>query len=214
MPASFLKPHSIYQIISKIFTMKKIHFILFASILFAGSNLFAQQSATFGVSGNCGMCKSRIEKAAKEAGATAADWNMDTKQLTVSLSASATVAAVQQKVAAVGHDNAGARAADEVYNKLHGCCKYNRSNTSGYTAEKAPCCKAGETCKSDAVKSGSCCGMECCKDCKCANCGDCCKDGKCTKGGDCCKSDKMKDCCKDGKCSMPGHNGKDCCKKS
>lgn len=192
--------------------MKKFSFILVVSLLLAGSTIFAQQSATFAVSGNCGMCKSRIEKAAKEAGATAATWNVDAKQLTVTVGSGTTVAAIQQKIAAVGHDNAGAKASDEVYNKLHGCCKYDRS-ASVTSTDKESCCKAGESCKHDDKMGKSCCDKPCCKDGKCAKCGDCCKDSKCTKQGDCCKEEKM-DCCKDGKCSKPGHGKKDCCKKS
>jgi len=178
-------------------------------------NLAAQQTTTFAVSGNCGMCKSRIEKAAKEAGATAASWNTESKQLTVTLPANITLASIQQKVAAVGHDNAGAKATDEVYNKLHGCCKYDRNGAvESKDKTKESCCQSGESCKHDeAASAGSCCDKPCCKDGKCANCGDCCKDGKCTKGGDCCKSDAGKSCL-DGKCSKPGHAGKDCCKKS
>lgn len=186
------------------------------SVLFMGATtLFAQQTTSFQVSGNCGMCKSRIEKAAKEAGATQASWNEDSKQLKVSFASNTSLEDIQKKVAAVGHDNAGAKASDEVYNKLHGCCKYERNATASPAAEKESCCKDGESCKHDQAKAGtSCCDKPCCKDGKCAKCGDCCKDGKCTKGSDCCKSEMKSDCCQDGKCSKPGHNGKDCCKKS
>ena len=196
--------------------MKQI-ILAFASFLFMGGTVIsAQQSASFQVSGNCGMCKSRIEKAAKAAGATEATWNEDTKQLKVSYATGTTVEAIQKQLAAVGHDNAGAKASDDVYNKLHGCCKYDRNTSAAPAAEKESCCKVGETCKHDeANATASCCNKPCCKDGKCAKCGDCCKDGKCAKNGDCCKSDDKKmDCCKDGKCSMPGHSGKDCCKKS
>lgn len=188
---------------------------LFSILAIAFSlSVFAQQNVTFQVSGNCGMCKSRIEKAAKEAGASDAKWNKETQQLAVSFASNTTLASIQQKVAAVGHDNAGAKASDDVYNKLHGCCKYDRTAAPKST-EKESCCSEGESCKHDDSKAaGSCCDKPCCKDGKCAKCGDCCKDGKCTKGGDCCKEDKKMSCCKDGKCSMPNHDGKDCCKKS
>jgi len=203
-----------------------------ASFLFLNATaLFAQQYASFQVSGNCGMCKSRIEKAAKEAGATNASWNDESKQLKVTFASNTSVEAIQKKVAAVGHDNAGAKASDDVYNKLHGCCKYERNADAAQDMDKKSCCKDGESCKHDDVKAGkSCCDKPCCKDGKCAKCADCCKDGKCTKGGDCCKSlesagkasccDKpcckdgkcanCADCCKDGKCTKGG----DCCKKS
>ncbi len=178
--------------------------ILTSLVLVISLSLAAQQTSTFAVSGNCGMCKSRIEKAAKEAGASEASWNVESKQLTVTLPANVTLSAIQQKVAAVGHDNAGAKAPDEVYNKLHGCCKYDRGSESA-TKEKGKesCCASGESCKHDEAKSST------------ATCDKpCCKDGKCTKGDDCCKNKKSMNCCKDGKCSKPGHTGKDCCKKS
>lgn len=224
--------------------MKNILFAVASCLFLNATALFAQQSTSFEVLGNCGMCKSRIEKAAKEAGATNASWNEETKQLKVSFTSNTSVEAIQKKVAAVGHDNAGAKASDEVYNKLHGCCQYERNAKAAPAAEKESCCKEGETCKHDAVSAGTpCCDKPCCKDGKCAKCGDCCKDGKCTKGGDCCKSsvsdakssccdmpcckdgkcakcgdccksDKKASCCADGKCSKPGHSGKDCCKKS
>lgn len=93
---------------------------------------FAQtKTETFNVSGNCGMCKTKIEKAAKDAGASAASWDVDAKQLTVTYKSSTTNAAkIQQKVAEVGYDNAGFKATAEAYNKLHGCCKYERETAA------------------------------------------------------------------------------------
>jgi hypothetical protein len=159
------------------------------------------KTETFQVSGNCGMCETKIEKAAKSAGATYADWNKDTKVITVKYnSTSSNLAKIQKGIADVGYDNAGAKSTTEAYDKLHGCCKYERTAEATSGSEK----------------------MDCCKDGKCTKEGhdgkDCCKDGKCTKEGhdgkDCCKTDgttKM-DCCKDGKCTKEGHDGKDCCK--
>ena len=67
------------------------------------------------------------QPAAKEAGAVAATWDTDSKKLKVSFDANVTsISKIQEKVAGVGHDNAGFKASDEVYNKLHGCCKYIR----------------------------------------------------------------------------------------
>jgi len=159
-------------------------FPLMAFFMAIASISFAQKSTTetFKVSGNCGMCKSNIEKAAKSAGAKEATWNKETKELTVKYSSSSTNAArIQQKIADAGYDNVGFKTTDEAYNKLHSCCKYDREATASI--------------------------MECCKDSKCTMPGH---DGK-----DYCKKAEAKmDCCKDGKCTMPGHDGKDCCKKS
>lgn len=91
----------------------------------------AKEVATIKVLGNCGMCKSRIEKAAKEAGATTADWSEDTKILSVTFKEKKTsLAAIQQKIAAAGHDNGEFKTTSEVYEKLPGCCKYDRSGKS------------------------------------------------------------------------------------
>lgn len=83
------------------------------------------KTETIKVSGNCGMCKTRIEKAAKLDGVSKADWNSDTKILTVTYNPSKVKNEdIQKKIAAVGHDTEKFKAEDEVYNKLHSCCKY------------------------------------------------------------------------------------------
>ena len=65
--------------------MKTLRIFSFTALLmaFATVSLAQAKTETFKVSGNCGMCKSKIEKAAKEAGAKTAIWNVDTKMLTV-----------------------------------------------------------------------------------------------------------------------------------
>jgi periplasmic mercuric ion binding protein len=202
--------------------------ILTASLLIAGLTINASaqtKTEKFKVSGNCGMCKTKIEKAAKEAGAKEASWDADKKEITITYKSTTTnTAKIQQKIAEVGYDNAGFTATAEAYNKLHGCCKYERTGSDDGT-KKAGCCSGEAKCahtqsdghqaKMDCCKDGKCSkeghdGKDCCKDMK-----DCCKDGKCSKEGhdgkDCCKD--MKDCCKDGKCNKDGHTGGDCCKK-
>jgi periplasmic mercuric ion binding protein len=80
------------------------------------------------VLGNCGMCKDRIEKAAKEEGAANASWDSKTKILTVSFDASKTsVDALSKKLASVGHDTEKYKADDKAYSALPGCCKYERT---------------------------------------------------------------------------------------
>jgi copper chaperone CopZ len=106
------------------------------------------KTETFKVSGNCGMCKSKIEKAAVEAGAKTATWDVDSKIITVTYKKSSTnTAKIQEKIAKVGYDNAGAKASNEAYDKLHGCCKYERAGS-----DKDSCCEDGEECKHDEKK--------------------------------------------------------------
>ena len=105
---------------------------LVSMFLLGASMVFAQaKSEKFEVKGNCGMCETRIEKAAKSVeGVTTADWNQETKILEVSFDESKTSAhKVQKAIAKVGHDTPMHKAKDEVYNALPGCCKYDRSET-------------------------------------------------------------------------------------
>ena len=79
------------------------------------------------VLGNCGSCKSRIEKAAKTEGATTAVWDSKTQMLAVTFDPSKTnIDAISKKIAAVGHDNEKYKADDKVYDALPGCCHYER----------------------------------------------------------------------------------------
>jgi len=83
----------------------------------------------FKVFGNCGMCEKRIEKAAKIEGVSMADWDVDTKILTITFDEKVVKPSkVHQAVAAVGHDTELVRADDAVYAKLHACCQYERAN--------------------------------------------------------------------------------------
>lgn len=86
----------------------------------------AAKQATFKVSGLCEMCKERIETAAKSVkGVTFANWNMDTKKLTLKYTGSKEVVdAVHNAVARAGHDTEKKKADSKVYNSLPECCKY------------------------------------------------------------------------------------------
>jgi periplasmic mercuric ion binding protein len=86
------------------------------------------KTETIKVFGNCGMCKDRIEKAAKDEGASSAAWDSKTKLLTVTFDPSKTNAdALSKKMASVGHDTEKYKASDDVYTKLPGCCHYERA---------------------------------------------------------------------------------------
>ncbi len=92
--------------------------------LFAGP----VKTEKFKVAGNCGMCETRIEKAAKSVdGVTAADWNKETKMIEVSYDAGeVNIKKIHEAIAGVGHDTDLVRADDETYAGLPGCCKYER----------------------------------------------------------------------------------------
>lgn len=105
--------------------------ILFSLLLTAFAVLPAQATdvavtdTTFLVSGNCGMCKSRIEKTTTIKGVKLAKWNKSTKMLRVAfVNGTVTVDSLQRRLAAVGHDTGTYRAPDAVYQALPECCLY------------------------------------------------------------------------------------------
>ncbi|MCH5715900.1 copper chaperone [Niabella hibiscisoli] len=131
--------------------MKTLQIFLLACLFTIVSNSEAvaqsKKAETFDVSGNCGMCKSNIEKAAKAAGASYASWSADSKKLTVKYAKNTSAAKIQQKIAEAGYDNAGAKASDEAYNKLHGCCQYERTLKAEIkTAKDDKACASGADC--------------------------------------------------------------------
>ena len=88
-----------------------------------------KQTETFKVWGNCGMCKKTIEKSLNLKGISSAEWNKDTKMITIVFNPKKiTLATIHKKIASVGYDTELETANDEVYNKLHGCCQYERKN--------------------------------------------------------------------------------------
>lgn len=114
--------------------MKNILSALIVILLMSGtSKLFAQsvKTETFKVYGNCNMCKKRIEKAAIGEGITKTSWNVDTKVMTVTYDPTKiSNEVIQKRIAVAGHDTEKQKAADEVYNTLLGCCKYERKAVS------------------------------------------------------------------------------------
>ena len=168
--------------------MKTLRIFPFLSLLMAFATFsFAQKTKseamesfnqktkteTIPVSGNCGMCKSTIEKAAKKAGATSATWSSETKLLTVKYNSSTTDAQkIQKDIALAGYDTRDFKATDAAYNKLHACCQYERAAAD---TKKATCC----TDKCD-MKDGKCADMASCKE------KGCCKDSEACKTNGCC----------------------------
>ena len=108
-------------------------FMMGAVSVFAGN-----KTEKIEVKGNCGMCESRIEKTVKAVdGVSKADWDKDTKVLEVTFDEAKTSAdKIEVAIAKVGHDTPHHKASTEVYDKLPGCCKYDRSAEKSGTMEK------------------------------------------------------------------------------
>ncbi len=84
--------------------------------------------AQFDVNGNCGMCKTRIETAAKSVkGIVSAEWDNKTKMVEIAFNDSETdLNNIHMAIARAGHDTEMHRANEEAYDNLHACCKYER----------------------------------------------------------------------------------------
>ncbi|WP_426431404.1 heavy-metal-associated domain-containing protein [Winogradskyella sp. HB-48] len=96
----------------------------------------AMTDLSFGVRGNCGMCKNTIEKAANSVeGVTDANWDKDKKKIDVSFDSSKTDAmAIHNAIAASGYDTEKVAGNEEAYKNLPGCCQYDHEmmmNQSG-----------------------------------------------------------------------------------
>ncbi|RYD51301.1 MAG: hypothetical protein EOP52_09870 [Sphingobacteriales bacterium] len=114
--------------------MKRLVFSsLFSVIALTASAQTADvKTDTIAVSGNCSMCKKRIEDAAYSKGVKRADWNDETKKLVVVYRPSKTnLTAIQQHIAAAGHDAGPVAAKEADYKKLPDCCQY-KSNSCNH----------------------------------------------------------------------------------
>ena len=109
------------------------HISLFIILLFCSVYTMQAQddmltTAAFKVYGNCGMCKSTIYRAANGVkGVNSAVWEVKTDTITVSYDPKkADQDKILQAIADKGYDSDTHRATDEAYNKLPGCCQYDR----------------------------------------------------------------------------------------
>ena len=82
----------------------------------------------FKVSGNCEMCQSRIEKAAKGVkGVISAKWDVEAKVIHLDFDSKATSKSkISKAIANVGHDTELDKAPQAVYDGLPSCCLYAR----------------------------------------------------------------------------------------
>ena len=167
--------------------MKALRIFSIITLFLAMANLAIAQKVkteTFKVWGECGMCKKKIETAAKNAGVTYALWSPQTKMLKVTYASTISSSVIQQKIADAGYDTPQFKATDEAYNSLDKCCQYER-------AAKA--------------KAQSCCTMDCMKDGKCADATACQQKGCCTD---------MEKCKEMGCMSDDKSGNMSCCKKT
>ena len=113
--------------------MKSFKYIFTIVILVTSFRMAAQvnehkdSTMAFKVFGNCEMCKERIEKAAKVNGVIKANWDIDTKLLTLLVNGSIfNLDKVHHRIAEAGHDTEKEKASDVTYNELPECCHYRK----------------------------------------------------------------------------------------
>ncbi len=96
-----------------------------------GSKSAGMENQMIKVSGNCEMCKDRIETAAKSvSGVTKADWSVETKMLHVQFDGAKTnLDPIQKAIANAGHDTEKYKATDTAYNALPECCLYRKKQS-------------------------------------------------------------------------------------
>ena len=110
--------------------MKKYIYLLF---IFSLSTANAQDNSknkktVIKVSGNCEMCKMRIEKAALSVkGVKYANWNIPENRMTLTFNSKRVeLIEIHKSIANSGHDTSEVLASDEVYAELPICCLYIR----------------------------------------------------------------------------------------
>ena len=91
------------------------------------SKAMANAEVSFGVRGNCAMCKSTIEKAAnKVEGVANAVWDVEKKKIDVAFDDTKTDAMlIHNAIAASGYDTDKVLGSKDAYKGLPACCQYD-----------------------------------------------------------------------------------------
>lgn len=115
--------------------MNSLRYIMTALVMLSFIACNAQiknsKTETVKIYGNCGMCKSTIEKAGNLKKVANVDWNKDTKIATITYDTTKTNQdEILKRIALSGYDSDKFLAPDDVYANLHGCCQYERVNKS------------------------------------------------------------------------------------
>jgi copper chaperone CopZ len=122
-------PFHIDQLFKKYTIMKTFQLVLAALLATvigftacAQNQPSATKTETIAVAGSCGMCKTRIEKAASIDGVTKAVWDSRSQSLTLVYDpAKLTTDEVKKRLAAAGHDTDTFKADSATYSQLPGC---------------------------------------------------------------------------------------------
>jgi len=94
--------------------------------------------ATFGVRGNCGMCKATIEGAVNKLdGVKTGVWDVDKKKIDVSYDdKKVNIMEIHTAIANVGYDTDMSKGDATAYDNLAGCCQYDRNQKMNVKIKK------------------------------------------------------------------------------
>ena len=100
---------------------------LLLSVLVMNAQIKNAKTETVKIFGNCGMCKTKIEKAGNVKNIAKVDWDADTKMATLTYDENKTNQdEILKRIALVGYDSEKFLAPAGTYSKLPGCCQYDR----------------------------------------------------------------------------------------
>lgn len=106
---------------------------------FLGSAKADMDTLVFKVSGNCEMCKERIEDALDVKGVKTADWNQKTKMITVVYDKSKiTEDKIHELITKAGYETSKKAADQDAYKELPGCCQYDQTQHKPKKSEAKP----------------------------------------------------------------------------
>ena len=104
--------------------------------------------------GNCGMCKTKIEKAGNLKNIAKVDWDADTKMATLTYDdAKTNQDEILKRIALVGYDSEKFLAPANVYSKLPGCCQYDREAKVPETPVKVDAVSGANSAKTDMINN-------------------------------------------------------------
>ncbi len=108
-------------------------FVLIATVV--NAQMKNEKTESVKVYGNCGMCKTTIEKAANIKDVASVVWDKNTKMAALSYDSTRTNKdEILKRIAAVGYDSDTFTAPDNVYAELPACCQYERPTKTENTA--------------------------------------------------------------------------------
>ncbi|MDI1307283.1 MAG: DUF3347 domain-containing protein [bacterium] len=110
--------------------------IILLSVTMANAQIKNIKTETIKIYGNCGMCKTTIEKAGNLKKIAQVDWNKDTKMALLTYDSQKTnQEEILKRIALAGYDSNSFLAPETAYNNLPGCCQYDREAKVAVTSE-------------------------------------------------------------------------------